>query len=827
MQSFTRASALKLTTSFLALGALLSADIAVAQDNPDEIIVTARKRAETVQEVPVSVSVLTAAQIENLALNDISDISKTTAGLLFDNEFGRNSNRPVIRGQANILGDSGVAYFIDGVYISNSIADYGLNNIERIEVVKGPQSALYGRNTYSGAINIITKSPNGESGGNVMADISENDRYEVSGSVFGSLNENISARVSARHYEFGGEFENQFDGSKLGQERSSSIAGSIHAEVEKLTADFNAYYGISRDSQPALFHSDASENNCFFDDGALYGGGGRYFCGVIEPRSASVDISRQVPDAGLDIDTLNLSARFAYDLGGGFAVTSITGYNSRDETFKQDADYQPTSFQTANFTPGGFPFTGFPFPPFGFGYATSTVDFTFEGEEEVTDFSQELRFNYDDEKLHLILGGYYFNQQDEGRDIRDVPGNGPADAAASFAAVLAGERAGCAANPICSFIVPFGSPATPNSRNQSVVDIQNVAIFGAVTYDFTDAFSVSAEGRYAEESLSQRALTFNEGGAIPAPITADAKFTSFDPRVTIDWQVSDNNLLYGVFATGQKPGGFNGATAILAGLPSFDEETVQSFEIGSKNRFFGGQVTANLAGYFNEIDGYQLTQNARVEGTGNTTSATVNAGDAEVKGFELELTARPDALQGLTLTANYAYTDAEFTEGLDENQGVLNDVADDRLVNGSAGCQILADPTDPTSECLQNAFGSIAGNQIPRTAEHQLFADIDYRHDLSSWEGWAFNIGANYSFESSKFAQVHNLAETGTTNLVNARIGVSNDAIAFQIYGRNLLDEDSTPLVLRYADGADSFKRSFVGTLRRGTHFGARVDVKF
>ena len=172
-----------------AIGSTGLSTVALAQDNTaqalEEIIVMARKRAENIQEIPVAVTAITANQIQNLDLQDLSEISKLTAGLVFDAEFGRGSDRPVIRGQANILGDSGVSYFIDGVYINGSIADYDLNDIERIEVVKGPQSALYGRNTYSGAINIITKSPGDSLSSDVRFSVSDDDEQEISASVRG------------------------------------------------------------------------------------------------------------------------------------------------------------------------------------------------------------------------------------------------------------------------------------------------------------------------------------------------------------------------------------------------------------------------------------------------------------------------------------------------------------------------------------------------------------------------------------------------------------------------------------------------------------------
>lgn len=185
-----------------------------AESRQDVITVTARKTAENIQETPVAVSVVTADTIDNLSLTDLSDISKLTAGLSFDNEFGRDSNRPVIRGQANILGASGVSYFIDGVRISGAITDYDLNDIERIEVVKGPQSALYGRNTYSGAINIITRTPQDEFSARASLDLAE---HEI---LFGHLRGNLwILRAGRRAWAF--------DHDGLDEDRIADLCGFL------------------------------------------------------------------------------------------------------------------------------------------------------------------------------------------------------------------------------------------------------------------------------------------------------------------------------------------------------------------------------------------------------------------------------------------------------------------------------------------------------------------------------------------------------------------------------------------------------------------------
>ncbi|WP_246218561.1 TonB-dependent receptor [Parasphingorhabdus halotolerans] len=327
---------------------------------------------------------------------------------------------------------------------------------------------------------------------------------------------------------------------------------------------------------------------------------------------------------------------------------------------------------------------------------------------------------------------------------------------------------------------------------------------------------MSVEGRYAEEKVEQSSIARNAGGPAVAPVNVAATFKKFSPRILLDWKVSADNLLYASFAQGQKPGGFNGVTAIQAGVPSYQEEEVDAFEIGSKNVFLDGALTANLAVFYNEIQGYQLTQN--VQSATQAVSAVVNAGDARVFGLELELVARPS--DNLTFTANYALADSKFTAGFDENQGVLNDVLDDRLVNCSTGDQF------PNVAGCQSLFGSIVGKSIPRAPVHQVFADIDYRMPLGDG-GWKFFTGANVSLVSSSFAQVHNLAETGGSAVADFRIGIENENFKIQGYVKNLFDEDSVAQIIRYADGNDTFKRNFIASLRPGRRFGVVLSARY
>lgn len=789
---------------------------ALAQDQADndmvleEVVVTARKVEENLQDVPVAVTALTQDYLQDLGINNLQEISKVTAGLVFDSEFARGANRPVIRGQANILGGSGVSYFIDGVYITGSIDDYDLNDVERVEVVKGPQSALYGRNTYSGAILLTTRSPGEDFGANARVELAQDNQWEVSASMRGPFTDTLAGGISVRHYERGGIFTNQFDGQDIGEQESSSLSGVLEWDPsDGVLVRARAYYAERDDGQPAVVTTRFFENNCFFDNGSLYAGAGRYFCGVIEPRPINTDWPVQVPDQQDTTDTLQLSLRVDWDINDAWSLTSITGYNDVEDTFVIDGDYLPTSFQVSNFTPDGFPIAGFEDgPPFTYGYAGAMTDFAFATNTTNEDWSQELRLNFQGDNVTALVGAYWFDQDTETRNIRNVSAAQQELADANWFAEFLRMQGVCAANFLCESIVPLFGSTVVVPRDRNILTTRNAALFGLVSWNFAERWALTLEGRYAEEKITRQAVIQDLGGEPEITPRTSATFDAFKPRVTLDWQVTDDNLLYALYAQGTKPGGFNGTVAIEAGVPTFDEEEVDSFEIGSKNVLWDGRVIANFAAFYNDVTGYQLTQN--VQAGANTDSATVNAGDADIYGFEAEVSAQLS--EAIRLTFNYAWVDTEFYRGVDQNQGVLDDVADNGLVDCSTG-----DEFPDVPGCV-SAYGSIVGKSIPRVAENTAFVDFEYRAPLASAD-WEFYWGLNWTYESSKFAQVHNLAETGDLSQFNARIGFANDTYGIQLYGRNLTGEDTPFTVLRYAE-PEAFRRNFAISPRRDAYFG-------
>lgn len=847
----------KLMASGAAFGLLMSlGTIAAAQSDDsetkfkrfDEIIVTARKRAENIQETPLSISAFTANMIEAAGIRDMADVAKFTPGFSMDDEFGRvNSDRPVIRGQATILGASGVSTFVDGVLLNGSLLDYDLTDAERIEIVKGPQSALYGRNTYSGAINIITKSPSDEFSADVKIDGGEFGQFELAGTMRGPISENVSASLHGRYFTRGGPFINTYDDTKVGQQESAAVSLALYYEpTDRLSARARVRFSKLHDDQPRLFATDPADNNLFPDDGGTYLGNGRYFGGEITNRAINYDDVRQLDEKGFDdVESLQASLAITYDLTENVTMEFINGFNTDSSEAKFDFDHVSTSLAPfAVYIGPVFPLFG----PYWFhAYVTADpADFASVGLSNSKDNSHELRFNYDapDGNWRGMLGGYYYNGSSKFNGTRQAPAALNELLVEGFAAQEARMIAQCAAHAGDPFAPCFSVPGFDSilnfgtaledlqfSADRSTIkgDRQNVAIFASVDVDLTNEFTVTAEARYKSEKVKSttisRAAIYDFNGNLTAltesPIAVrEETFNSFNPRFTAKYQASENTNVYVIAASGDKPGGFNNINAAPLGFGTYDEETVWAFEGGIKNTLMDGTLILNLAGFYNTISDYQLTQAATLPG-GVTTTVISNVGKVKVQGLEAEMIYRVPSLPGLILNANYALADSEITRGTDLNEGRHLDVADDRRLNCSLGRQ---DPSQPCS--ADNVlFGSIVGRALPRAPKHSFNLGMNYTRALTDVVD--FNLNANVSHESKKFVQVHNLAFVGSNTLVNGSVGISGNGMSFTVWARNLTNEDAVVSAQRFINPNESFQRAFIGNPRTPRQFGATFRKSF
>ena len=631
----------------------------------EEIVVTARRREENLQEVPVAVAVVDAAAIEARNIQSIDDVARFVPGLSFSKAFGRATERPVVRGLGNVLAgvqfgvESGAAYFVDGVYYPGDIQGLNLNDLERVEVVKGPQSALYGRNSYAGAINFVTKSPGDEFNGDVKASFAEDGEHDLRATVSGPLVPDVlGGSLSLRSYEFDGQWDNQVTGDTIGDESTKSLSGVLEwTPSDRLAIKFRAQYQEDDDGTRPLFLQDASQNNCFPGRRSLKywtasgsNNENQYFCGEVKAGKVALNdkdtvnevLRPDVPDVGSTLvpgvfipPTLSFvrflspdpyaetdstafdgverevtlgSVLVNYDIGGGYGLSLSTAWREEDLKTGSDSDHSSVNFKTTAGTASE---------------ATTEGSFSISELDEYSDYSVELRLDSpQDQPLRWTAGVFYYDQEIEEKDI-------------TFSGI--------------------------NDDPSSEETVENTAYFGSIAYDFTDRLTASAEIRRMKETKALK-----EFGRSPFDDEDDWKSTN--PRITVDYSLNDDVLLYGSYAEGAKPGGFNGANGVPSKNPTYKQEEAETWELGVKSTLMDGRVLANISMFMTDVTDVQLTTpvpNAR----GGLTSIATNQGSGEVFGIEAELTYR--ATDNLTLGFNYAFADTEFTEGCDEFQWTL------------------------------------------------------------------------------------------------------------------------------------------------------------
>jgi iron complex outermembrane recepter protein len=823
----------------LALLALpLSAPLAFAQDSAeqdaalrlDDVQVTARKVVESVQKVPVPVTAFTEAQIEASGAESLADIAKQTPGFSFRQGFGREGDRPVIRGQSNIQGNPNAAFFIDGIFVRGNISGFGLDNLERVEVIRGPQSAQYGRQTFSGAINYVTRRPTNEARGNVTLRLATDSEYEMSANMSGAIvDDKLNFSLNMRHFQFGGQYFNSASGrTDLGGQKSNSFGGALYFKPnESLDIIGRMYYGEDRDEHYAIARLGGdgrlSPNNCFLP-GASVGTNvdGRairpdrrrgYFCGTTEVPDA-FGISTAAFEAagwrpGLARDNFRSSVTMNYTAPNDWVLSSITAFNHVRSLSVVDQD-----FSTAR--------TG----------AFETID---RGATE--DFSQELRITTDPTQRLRGSAGLYFYKE----ELR--PGS------------FTGDLTGCtAARPGLSCV----------TYSNAIANVSNQAVFGMVEYALTDQWTLTAEGRYAQDDIEAAGLStftsFVTGRPVVFPsrfFSLNNTFDSFTPRVTLAYQMTDDVNFYALAAKGNKPGGFNTsvqaaqlteaarAELINAGLGSFDEETAWTYELGMKADWFDNRLRTNASIFRINWDKQQLTDSRlsqRVDGTSFLNSYTTNLGESRVNGLELD--ANWLITENLEARLAYTYLDAEIVDFFSPDQADLF-WRPEAIPAGSTADVIAA--INARNLAAYRAAGQTAGNRLPRVPEHQLSASGTYDWTLDN--GWGMYFRSDINYEGSRFDQVHNLAETGSSTVVNFRLGANIDEHwALTAYVTNAFDEDAVEDILRYVDPVAQFAtlqqlrvpnqppltgfanlapRDFVVTPQRERQFGVSATYRF
>ena len=304
---------------------------AIAQtEGLEEIIVTATKRAESILDIPITVSAFSAQEIEQAGYNTITDLITAVPGVTYESfEAEGRGDSASFRGVSINTGDPTLqnsSKFIDGVYVSGSLYSVLLDDLERVEVIKGPQSALFGRATFSGAINYITKKASNEFKGKVNASIAQEDEYRLSGSISGPIAEDkLFYRISAGSFSQGSPYTNVNDGTEMGEQDITSFSGSLgFTPSSQLTADLMVMYSEAEFGEAARATTALNMGEMDFPLASVIGGN-----------------TDQLTTPGVDSETFRASLNVNYELANDYELSFIAGTGWEDTVNQSDGDYQP------------------------------------------------------------------------------------------------------------------------------------------------------------------------------------------------------------------------------------------------------------------------------------------------------------------------------------------------------------------------------------------------------------------------------------------------------------------------------------------------------
>jgi len=563
-----------------------------------DVVVTASKTGEeSLQEVPSSISVMSEDELQESGANNIEDLTQQTPGL----GISRNgsASRIYMRGIGTNLdfigSDPSVTVHVDGVYQSRTTTALDdFLDVERVEVLRGPQGTLYGRNSIGGTINIISKLPEAELKRKIRLELGNEGQHRFSTSVSGALNQNESllggiSLMKAGHDAYidnvnTSDSKGLFDDDSIASKGTLRYLAGSDAEVI-LRADYNNVDKIPRAYKSTGLATDGSvaapvnmPSDPFTVDFSNHGG----FLKQIN-KGASVEL------------TLSLAPNWS--------MTSLTAY--------RDLDYR-----TAEDTDG------------------SDIDSLFtEVAEEQEQFSEELRFNYISEKLKLVTGLYYLDE-DHKSDLK----------------------------------INVHTPVGIGSRNfDTSNDTTAYAIFGQGTYSVTDKLNTTFGLRYSKEE--KKFSNDHVNIILPIPdfnIAPKEDWDAWSPKASVDYTFDNGPMVYGSVSRGFKSGGFN----VTASDSEFDPEFVVSYETGVKQDWLNNTLRTNVALFYYDYTDLQVSDFTRA----GVLSIT-NAADAEVQGVEIETSWMPS--YDWMLEFNYAFLDATYKEylapgGVDVSNNDLN-----------------------------------------------------------------------------------------------------------------------------------------------------------
>lgn len=624
------------------LSALLLANPALAQDAApadegiEDIVVTAQRRAERLQDAPLSVTALSANALTDRGIDNLADVSNFAPNLEL-----HPTNRPAGGGSAfagYIRGvgtgdfqfptDPGIGLYVDDVYIARSLGGLlSLEDIERVEVLKGPQGTLYGRNTIGGAINVITTDPalTGSANGMVKARAGSYGRLDVSGLINTPLIEDrLGLKLSASYISNDGYGRRLLDNQRYASEGRLILRGAIKAQLgESVTLKIAGDYTRQRQDPPSGYLID------FVPAGATVAKIARFnqfAAPYLNPRlglpAGSIYDARWESESPYriyslqpqqdDADIGGVSAVLNIDLTDNIQFKSISAWRTIDALVEVDGDQTPYALQQSR--------------------TTMNQD----------QYSQEFQIGGTalDGRLNFLVGAYAFREEGDSTVFtRSFEG--------IYEAIIAAGGTPTAAD-VGNTFTTFYMKAT------------SYALFTQETLNITDQFGVTLGARYNKDRKEYATSVIRpQNNTTVVPLSAAvAEWESFTPRVALEYKPTRDILLYASWSKGFKSGGFGASTVASTPTPRYDPEKLTSYELGAKTSWLDNRLIFNVAGFYSQYRNIQLTVQSTDPITNANIRTTRNAGESNIKGFEAELIARP--VRGLNLNLGVGHVDARF-----------------------------------------------------------------------------------------------------------------------------------------------------------------------
>ena len=694
----------------------------------EEVVVTARKREETVFDVPLSVSALGAGEIEARKIRGLTDLAVSLPNVALDEVgtargianfsmrgLGINSSIPSI--------DPTVGVFVDGVYLgTNNGVAFDLFDLESIQVLRGPQGILFGRNVTGGAILVNTRKPGDEFEARVRTALDGGgdgglNKY-LMGSMSGPVSDTLSVGVTGYYNDDDGWFENKLTGDDFGAlEQIMFRPVVVWKPGENLELVLRYQYLENEGDGSA---SQAHTNGLGIDGSPVN----------FDRDSHDFSIDEE---GFLDVKTHFVTAEMSLNVGNNGVITNIFGYRNSESAFLSDIDSQPVSL------------------------------FHGTGITESEQVSNELRYNgVFAGRFNLTAGIYYFNNDIDYYERRNLLG----------------------------LLTPDGSPALTQDGGGEY-NVETIGVFAAVDYDLSESVTLSAGLRYTSEEkeadIASLVRNVNSpcnvlDGTCPFDFTDSEDWKNWSPKLGMIYHFSDTARIYAHWTRGFRSGGYNlrntAIDTVNLGPGPFDEETVDSYEIGFKFSF--GQGYLNGALFFNDIEDMQREVNLSDPFSG-VVQVIKNTADAEILGIELD--GAVNLTEDLQATASAGWLDADYTK-------VSFDLNSDGVIDGR----------DKDLD-------------LPRAAEWTWSLGFRHRLQVGDWGHIASRV--SYSYRDKSSFTDNNLGYILSQKILDASLDFhsENERWVFSVYGKNLLNE--------VKHGGDSLLPTMLGPVPLGGAYGA------